>query len=79
MLGQVLANAVTLLNPGVLLLGGTVWENAPLLRELTIKHYSSLVNTLAEAEVVSSLLGDDAGIWGAARWAASRWSESEGT
>ncbi len=70
MLGSVLANAVTLMDPGVLLLGGTVWENAPLLRELTLKHYSELVNPLAEATVVSSALGDDAGIWGAAHWAA---------
>ncbi|MBU1239587.1 ROK family protein [Myxococcota bacterium] len=71
MLGSVLANAVTLVDPGVLLLGGTVWENSPLLRELTLKHYDDLVNGLSEATIVASALGDDAGIYGAARWAFS--------
>jgi glucokinase len=65
-LGMVLANAVTLTDPGTLLLGGTVWDGSPYLREKTIKIYEMLVNPLSKARIVSGTLGENAGLYGAA-------------
>lgn len=68
MLGQVLANAVTLLNCDCLLLGGTVWTNAARLREVCLDTFDKLVNAPAReaVQVVEATLGDNAGMLGAA-------------
>ena len=68
LLGMVLANAVTVLNPSRLVMGGGVWEGAPELRRLAIESYNSLVNAPnGEAVVVvDTVLADTAGVLGAA-------------
>lgn len=68
LLGMVLANAVTLLNPSRLVMGGGVWEGAPELRRRSLAAYQDLVNA-ASGEPVSvhdTILGDTAGMLGAA-------------
>ncbi|MBN2725528.1 MAG: ROK family protein [Deltaproteobacteria bacterium] len=65
-LGLVLANAVTIVDCDVLLMGGTVWENCPFLRKQVLGYYNELVNEPARAMVVESVLGDKAGLYGAA-------------
>jgi len=67
-LGLTLANAVTLFNPGCLLLGGTVWVGCPRLREGTLGHFRRLVNVpaLDGLTIADAVLGDDAGVLGAA-------------
>ncbi len=68
LLGDAIANACTLLNPDVLLLGGGVLENAPNLREGVEKRV--LARTLAAARADLTIarpeLGDVAGMLGAA-------------
>jgi glucokinase len=68
MLGMVLANAVTVLNPSRLVLGGGVWEGSPELRRLVVDFYNRMVNAPSgEACVlVDTVLGDTAGVLGAA-------------
>lgn len=68
LLAMALANAVTLLNPGRLILGGGVWTGAPELARRTLAAYRQQVNAAsAEAcEIVDAALGDLAGILGAA-------------
>lgn len=68
LLGLVLANAVTLLNSGRLVLGGGVLRGAPELKRRVLAHYERTVNgPSGEAcVVVDAALGDDAGILGAA-------------
>ena len=68
LLGMVIANAVTLLNPARIVLGGGVWEGAPELRRLVVESYKSLVNAPSGEAVtlVDTLLGDTAGMLGAA-------------
>lgn len=72
LLGLVLANAVTLLNPGRLILGGGVWMGAPELRRRVLAAYRAVVNgPSGEAcSVVDAALADEAGILGAACLAA---------
>lgn len=67
-LGLSLANAVTLFNPACLLMGGTVWVGCPRLREQTLAYFQRLVNVpaLEGLSIVDTLLGDDAGVLGAA-------------
>ena len=67
-LGLVLANAVTLLNPSRVVLGGGVWEGAPELRRLATESYQALVNAPSGegVQLVSTELGDRAGVLGAA-------------
>jgi len=67
-LGQALAGAVTLFNPDCLLLGGTVWDNAPLLREETLASFGALTNAPAHevVTVVEATRSDDIGVLGAA-------------
>ena len=74
LLGQSLANAVTLLNPSRVVLGGGVWEGAPELRRLTLTAYSEAVNAPSgeAAVIVASALGDTAGVLGAAALIACR-------
>jgi len=68
LLGMTLANAVTLLNPERLVLGGGVWEGAPELRRRTTEAYQRLVNAPSGETVVlvDTVLGDTAGVLGAA-------------
>jgi glucokinase len=66
--GLVLANAVTLLNPGRLILGGGVWSGAPELRRRILSNFEGLVNRASRESLtlVDPALGDMAGIIGAA-------------
>lgn len=68
LLGLVLANAVTLLNPSRVVLGGGVWEGAPELRRLAVDAFNELVNAPSGEGVVlvDTVLGDTAGVLGAA-------------
>ncbi len=68
MLGEVLANAVTLLNPSALVLGGTVLQGAPSLRQDVERVLRARVLAVAgeQLEVLDAVLGDDAGLIGAA-------------
>jgi glucokinase len=68
LLGLVLANAVTTLNPQRLILGGGVLSRTPVLREHVVAGFEVAVNPPARhgLEVVDSTLGDAAGRLGAA-------------
>ena len=68
LLGLALANAVTLLNPARLVMGGGVWQGAPELGRRTVVHLHELVNQPSREgfEVVDTVLGDAAGMLGAA-------------
>jgi glucokinase len=68
MLGMVLANAVTTVNPALLVLGGTVLKGCPSLQARTEKVFRELVLEIAGEAVTikSAALGDDGGILGAA-------------
>jgi len=67
-LGQVLANAVTLLNPAVLVLGGSVLTGCPSLLDWSRQAIRQMTLAVAyeKLKIVSTALGDDAGIIGAA-------------
>ena len=68
LLALVLANAVTLLNPSVLVLGGGVWERAPELRRRVLAVLPLAVNAPASEGLTirDTRLGDNAGVLGAA-------------
>jgi glucokinase len=68
LLGLALANAVTLLNPSRLVMGGGVWQGAPELRRRTGARLYEFVNQPSREgfEVVDTALGDTAGMLGAA-------------
>lgn len=68
------ANAVTLLNPGMLLLGGGILENLPNLTGRLLAKLPPLISESARADlaVEFSELGDEAGALGAAMLAARR-------
>jgi glucokinase len=68
MLGLVLANAVTILNPSRLVLGGGVWDGAPDLRRRATVAFRALVNAPSGDAVtlLDTALGDGAGMLGAA-------------
>lgn len=68
LLGLVLANAVTLLNPSRLVLGGGVWQGASELRRHSLAALDALVNAASKEgfSAVDSTLGDNAGFLGAA-------------
>ncbi len=68
MFGDVLAHAVTLCNPSLLVLGGTVAEGCPELMRLTRERLSQRASSvsLEALSVVAAQLGDDAGVVGAA-------------
>ncbi len=72
LLGATLANAVTLLNPQRLILGGGVLSRTPVLREQVVAAFEAYCNppALASVEVTTAALGDDAGIVGSALLAA---------
>lgn len=67
-LGHALAAAVTLFNPDCLLLGGTVWQGCPFLREETTQTLEELLPAVAARwmQRVEATLQDDAGVLGAA-------------
>jgi glucokinase len=65
MLGQVLANSITLMDPGYLLIGGIVWDNCPMLQKLVTKSFYELVNPSSKTQIVKPELGDKAGLYGA--------------
>jgi glucokinase len=68
LLGLVLANSVTTLNPGRVVLGGGVWEGTPGLRQLVVESYNQLVNLPSNEglALVDTVLGDRSGRLGAA-------------
>lgn len=73
MLAMTLANAVTLLNPGVLLLGGGVLDNLPYFRSETLARLQPQILEAAasDLDIRFAELGDDAGPLGAAILAAN--------
>ena len=74
LLAITIANAVTLLNPSVLLLGGGVLDNLGYFREETLSKIlpQVLAASLPELEVRFAELGDEAGVLGAALLAAGK-------
>jgi glucokinase len=68
LLGLALANAVTLLNPGHLVLGGGVLSRTPVLKEAAIAAMVVAANqpALDGLEIVDAALGDEAGLIGSA-------------
>lgn len=68
LLGVVLGNAVNLLNPARLILGGGVLTRAPVLREHVIAsmELSAIEACLDPLTIVTTMLGDDAGLLGSA-------------
>jgi glucokinase len=68
LLGVALANAVTVLNPGKLILGGGVLSRTPVFREHVIGAFEVAANApaLEKLEILDAALGDDAGLVGSA-------------
>lgn len=68
LLALVMANACTLLNPSVLLLGGGVLENCRALRQRLLERVTPPILAAArdDLEIRMAALGDDAGMLGAA-------------
>jgi glucokinase len=68
LLGMALGNAVTLINPSRLVMGGGVWHGAPELRRRAVARLFEFVNQPSREgfEVVDTALGDAAGMLGAA-------------
>jgi len=68
LLGRVLANMCTLLNPDRLIMGGSVWKGEAGLRARALAELRETINppALEPLRVVDDELGDDAGVLGAA-------------
>ncbi len=68
LLGVVLGNAITVLNPARLILGGGMLSRTPVLREHVIAALEVAANppALAGLSIVEAALGDDAGLIGSA-------------
>ncbi len=68
LLGLVIANAVTVLNPRRILLGGGMLSRTPVLREHVLTAFEVAVNPPAHEglEIVEAALGDQAGLLGSA-------------
>ena len=68
LLGLTIANAVTLLNPKRLILGGGMLSRTPVLREHILASFEVAVNPPAHEnlEIVDTILGDRAGLVGSA-------------
>jgi glucokinase len=68
MLGLAIANAVTLLNPGRLVLGGGVFSRTPVLRDHVLAAFEAAVNPPAREglQIVEAELHDTGGLVGAA-------------
>ncbi len=71
LLGVALANAVTLLNPDTVVLGGGVLDNAPVFKEQFLGHFRELVNpaALIGLSIRDARYVDSAGMLGAALFA----------
>ncbi|MGM0559214.1 MAG: ROK family protein [Myxococcota bacterium] len=69
-----LANAITLLNPGALLIGGGVFENLDDFARRVLTKTTPLISASArdDLEIITPELGDDAGVLGAALLASRR-------
>lgn len=80
MFGTVLANAVTLLNPAALVLGGTVLDNCPGLHRLTVQvlRERALAVSSGALEVFAARLGPQAGSIGAAWFARGLLADQSG-
>jgi glucokinase len=67
-LGVAVANQVTVLNPGRLVLGGGVLKNAPALLRVVVETVKSraAARAVARVTVAEAALGDDSGLIGAA-------------
>lgn len=74
LLGVVLANAITILNPSHLVLGGGVLSRTPILKQQILATMQIAANppALDNLEVVDAALGDDAGLIGSALLALRR-------
>jgi glucokinase len=68
LVGLALANAVTLLNPNVLVLGGGVLSRTPVLRDMIVTAMEVVINPPARdlLAIEIAALGDDAGLVGSA-------------
>ena len=68
MLGLAIANAVTLLNPGCLVLGGGVFSRTPVLRDFVLAAFETAVNPPAREglQIAMAELGDTGGLVGSA-------------
>jgi len=68
LLGLAIANAVTMFNPGRLVLGGGVFSRTPVLRAHVLAAFEAAVNppALDGLEITEALLGDNGGLVGAA-------------
>ncbi len=74
LVGMVLANAVTMLNPSRVIVGGGVLWGAVALRERILAHNQRQVNPPARraSEIVGAMLGENAGLLGSSSLAAVR-------
>ena len=74
LLGLAIANAVTLLNPKRLVLGGGVFSRTPVLRDHVLAAFETAVNPPAREglQITEAALGDNAGLVGAALLASNR-------
>ena len=70
-LASVLSSIQVLLDPEKIVMGGTVWKGASRLRALTGDKVRELLPSAYTMKLVTSTLGDEAGIWGAAYTALS--------
>ncbi|HVP69460.1 MAG TPA: ROK family protein [Anaeromyxobacteraceae bacterium] len=68
LLGTAVANAVTILNPARLVLGGGVLRSSPSLRAIVVERVAAAASRSAAAElaIAAAELGDEAGVVGAA-------------
>jgi glucokinase len=67
-LGVQLGNAVTILNPSRLVMGGGVWQGAPELKRRTLAVFDANINrpSTEAFALTDTVLGDNAGVLGAA-------------
>jgi glucokinase len=67
-LGVQLGNAVTILNPSRLVMGGGVWQGAPELKRRTLEVFAANINRASTEgfAICDTVLGDTAGVLGAA-------------
>ncbi len=74
LLGQAIANQVTVLNPAHLILGGGVLRHSPRMHEQIVERVGQLASWVSrqDLKVSRAALGDDSGLIGAALLAADR-------
>ncbi len=80
-IGTAIGNVITILNPNLVVLGGSVSESGPCLLDSIEKTVTRRVKMVrggrGEVRIVKSHLGDDAGILGSALWALERLSNTQ--